>query len=248
MTTEKSISREYAVKFHECRPDGKIHFYIMMRNLQEMAVAHADVLGCGADVLNKSGHYWVLSNIRLAAHNLPAYSEAFIIKTWPSGKNRLIAEREFIVSEPDGKKLLVATSEWLIMNTKNRRPVKLTGLDLDIPESDQKVFGDGIKRLKPVSSGKPILQFPVLHSSLDANGHVNNTEYVRWAIDALHLSSGTAPCIKTLQMTYLSEVFEKNEVQLAVTGNPAEGVCGIMGKNISTGKPAFISKVTLNDV
>ncbi len=247
MMAKKSLSHSFTAKFHECRPDGKIHFHAIVRCLQEMAVAHAEVLGCGSDVLKKSGHYWILSNIKLAAYDLPAYTDEFSIRTWPSGKNRLIARREFIVSRPDGKELLAASSEWLIMNMKSRRPVKLTELDLNIPESDQKVFRSGLNRLKPLTSGKPVFLFPVPYSSLDANGHVNNTEYVRWTVDTLHLASDKALFIKTLQMTYLSEVFEKDDVQLVIADDPEKGACRIMGKNLSSDKPAFMAHITLND-
>lgn len=218
----------------------------MVRYLQEMAVAHAEALGCGGNVLKESGHYWVLSNIKIAMDDLPAYSDEFVITTWPSEKNRLIAQREFIVCRPDGKKLLGASSEWLIMNIKTRRPVKLTGLALNIPESDQKVFSNGVTRLKPVMSGKPVLTFPVLFSSLDANAHVNNTEYVRWAVDALRLAWDRTPGIKTLQITYLSEVFEKDNVRIVIADDPAIGTCGIMGINLSTEKPAFMAHITVN--
>ncbi|MFO7964427.1 MAG: thioesterase [Desulfobacterales bacterium] len=237
------LSYSYSVKSHECRPDGRIHLHAMVKYLQETAVSHAEALGCGAAVLKHSHSCWVLYNIKMAVYDFPVYSDVFEVRTWPSLQNRLIAQREFAVSLKDGKKLLKAGSEWLIMHTENRKPMKLTAFDLNIPASAETVFADKLNRLKPLLSGNSVHRFPVLYSSLDANGHVNNTECVRWAVDAHHLISERPRRVRHLQMTYLSEIFEKDEVELVIESHQERGLWDIMGKNETSGKPAFVSRI-----
>ena len=57
------------------------------------------------------------------------------------------------------------------------------------------------------------------YSSIDLNGHVNNTEYVRWGIDALRRAFTFEGDIRSLQATYLSEVFEADDVDLSVASD-----------------------------
>jgi acyl-ACP thioesterase len=56
---------------------------------------------------------------------------------------------------------------------------------------------------------------------------VNNTEYVRWALDAVHQHLGNLPEIRTVQFTYMAEVFAGNEIEtlVRVDANGPLSVC-----------------------
>jgi acyl-ACP thioesterase len=57
---------------------------------------------------------------------------------------------------------------------------------------------------------------------------VNNTEYVRWGVDALRRAYGLEGEIRLLQATYLSEVFEGDEVDIGVSSD-GEGKLHVLG-------------------
>jgi hypothetical protein len=63
---------------------------------------------------------------------------------------------------------------------------RLEKLDLRLPPSAPKVLSTALARLHPAPAYTPSYTVSVPFSSLDFNGHVNNTEYVRWALDGLH--------------------------------------------------------------
>ena len=236
----------FTAKFHECMPDGKLHLHAMIRYLQEMATGHADDLGCGYYDLKEINCYWVLSNIKVRISDLPRYNSEFRIQTWPSGLTKLLAEREFIVSNPKGETLLLASSQWLIMSADNNRPVNLMELKLNLPEKDEKVFKTKLNRLKARTPPTTSSKVTVPYSSLDVNGHVNNTEYIRWAVDAVCRQNGRFPDVKRLQFTYLSEVYLSDELEILLGKTDEQNSSlDIMGKNITTGKPAFLSKLTI---
>lgn len=241
------ITGSFTPKFHECRPGGEIHLHALVRYLQEMATHHADILGCGFYDLIKRDCYWVLSNIRIKFCDLPRYQSQFSIKTWPSGLNRLLAEREFVAYDPTGKELIRASSEWLVMQAKNNRPVNLLDLNLHLPQKHDKVFTGALKRLKTVSrkrsegpsTGSAILKMTVPYSALDVNGHVNNAQYVKWTIDAVRHLSADPLRVADLQLTYLSEVFEKNKIEIYPSADSKKNNLILSGINRSTGKTAF---------
>jgi len=73
----------------------------------------------------------------------------------------------------------------MILDKNSTRPKDLLRLDLGLPQTGQKVIRGELKRLMPKSDYRLIEKMHVPHSSIDMNGHVNNTEYIRWGINGL---------------------------------------------------------------
>jgi len=211
--------REYkfTVKTYECQADGNIKIFSLMRHLQEAAAAHAEQLGLGYDSLNKINSYWVLSNLRIEITKLPKWNEEVTIRTWPSGYTRLIATREFVGKDQCDCELFRAGSEWMVLDKNNNRPKNLFHLDLCVPKAGAKAISAKLKRLEPQNGYIEVERVRVPYSSIDLNGHVNNTEYVRWGIDALRRIFEFKKNIHFIQVTYLSEVFERDELELLVS-------------------------------
>lgn len=190
--------------------------FSLMQYLQEIAAGHADELGFGFDRLNELNSYWVLSNMRIEIVRLPRRDEEVTIATWPSGYTRTVATREFVGKDRDGCEMFRASSEWMALNKETNRLKNLVRLDLGLPNTGRKALPDELKRLEPYSGYREVDRVRVPYSSIDLNGHVNNTEYVRWGVDALRRAVKLEGHIRSLQATYLSEVFEGDEVEFSV--------------------------------
>ena len=213
---------KFTVKTYECQADGNIKVVSLMQYLQEIAALHAEQLGLGFSRLNEIDSYWVLSNLRIEIARLPKWSDEVAIKTWPSGFTRLIATREFVGKDQYDCELFRANSEWMVLNKQKNRPKNLFRLDLGLPKSGPKAISGELKRLEPQCNYSNVEQVRVPYSSIDLNGHVNNTEYVRWGIDALRKRFQFKGNIRFLQATYLSEVFEGDQLDLLVSSGSNE--------------------------
>ena len=207
---------KFIVRTYECQSNGNIKICALMQYLQEIASVHADELGFGNTWLNEINGYWVLSNIRVEINLLPKWNDEVIIRTWPSGNTRLIATREFVGKEGEGRELFRASSEWTILNKDTNRPKNLSGLNMNSLAVGPKVIEKEIERLKPIDNYTQAEQVSVPYSSIDLNGHVNNTEYVRWGIDAIRAKFQFEGDIRSLQVTYLAEVFMDDKLDLLV--------------------------------
>ena len=192
----KVREENFTVKSYECRPDGNIKTACLMQYLQEAAALHAEELGFGVDRLNTINSYWILSNIRIEINSLPKWNDEITVKTWPSGHNRVIATREFVAKDQN-----------------------LLRLDQSLPKATPKALSDEIVRLEPLDDYSHVDRITVPYSSIDLNGHVNNTEYVRWGIDALRKAFKFDGEIRSMHATYLSEVFEADELDLLLSQN-----------------------------
>lgn len=212
----------FEVKTFDCRPDGRIKPNALMQYLQEAAARHAEQLGFGFADLDRQDCYWVLANLRLEMEKTPRWGDILVVKTWPSGSSRLLATREFIGEGPDGRELMRAASEWMILDKHRTRPRDLRRLDLKLPPTGPKALSVELRRLQPADGYTPADSLRVPFSALDFNGHVNNTEYVRWVADALYRHLGRLPDIRSLQVTYLAEVFEGDQAEILVQADREE--------------------------
>ena len=219
-TLENMNTREekFIVRAYDCQTDGNLKIFSLMQYLQEIATFHAEELGFGISHLDKINCYWVLSNIKIEFTRLPKWKEEISIKTWPSGYSRLIATREFTGKDQDDNELFRAGSQWMILSKDNNKPQNLLNLDLDMPNNGIKVISEKMKRLESKNEYTLIEQMRVPYSSIDLNGHVNNTEYVQWGIDVLRKIHKPTGKILYFQATYLSELFEDDELNLFIGG------------------------------
>lgn len=206
----------FLIRMYDCRPDGLVKTHALMQYMQEAAACHAEQLGLGIRELERRGCLWVLVNLRIEMSYTPGWGDEVIVATWPSGCTRLIASREFIGRSPEGLEFFRAASDWMILDKQTGRPKNLGRLDLSLPQSGDKVLATPPARLQPVEGYTQVCSLRVPLSAVDFNGHVNNTEYVRWALDAVHQHLGNLPEPRTVQLTYLAEVFAGDEIELLV--------------------------------
>jgi medium-chain acyl-[acyl-carrier-protein] hydrolase len=234
---------KFWIRTYECGVNGKIKIFSLMQYMQEIAALHAEQLGLGFERLNEMGGYWVLSNIRIEISGLPGHNDQVTLKTWPSGFSRTIATREFVGKDQNGSELFCAGSEWMVINKQTNRLKNLFKLDLSLPKTGVKALPDKLKRLEPMNEYNQVGQVLVPRSSIDLNGHVNNTEYVRWGIDALSRTSKLNENICSMQATYLSEVFEGDELDLLVSSGTNERF-GVLGRKSGTETNVFLMEVS----
>ena len=226
----------------DCQADGSIHMFSLMQYMQEIAAGHAEELGFGFASMNEMDAYWVLSNIRIEIARLPRRDEQFTIRTWPSGFTRTVATREFVGKDRNGSEIFRAGSEWMVLNKETNRLKNLFRLDLGLPKSGQRALSDELIRLERRREYRSVECLRVPYSSIDLNGHVNNTEYVRWGIDALRSAFRLEGDIRSLQATYLSEVFEGDEVDIAVSSE-GEGKLHVLGSKPGEDGAVYLMEV-----
>ncbi len=207
----------FPVKAFDCRPDGGMKVNALMQYLQEAAACHAEQLGFGFADMNQRNCFWVLANLRLEISHEPRWMDRITVRTWPSGHTRLTATREFVGTAGDTRELFRAGSEWMVLDRQSGRPQNLVRFGLNLPQTEVKALSRPLHRLKPAEGCVRAYSLQVPFSALDFNGHVNNTEYVRWALDGLSLPLGRVPQIRDLHVTYLAEAFLGDEIEVFVS-------------------------------
>ncbi len=231
------------IRTYECGAGGTVKIASLMQLMQEAAALHAEQLGFGREKMDQLDGYWVLSNVRVEIAELPKWNQQVTIRTWPSGYSRLIASREFIGLDRTGRELFRAGSEWMVLDKQRGRPKNLFHLDLALPRTGTKALQETLSRLEPLDGGLAIDRMRVGRSAIDLNGHVNNTEYIRWGIDALSRQFKLGDEIRCVQATYLSEVFEADELDMLVSDGPG-GRFQVLAQKAGARTNVFVMDVT----
>lgn len=168
---------------------GVLNLHRVMEFLQDAAGEHARQLGFGWDNLDVTGCLWVLSKIRIRFEKaLTKQVKGFKLYTWPLAPARFFAERCFVGVDEKGTQLFAATSVWLVIDRETRRiasPERLKNIyKCDFDDAHCDVAPD-FERIRRDEGYTYCFDKTVRRSDLDVNGHVNNTNYVNYALDVL---------------------------------------------------------------
>jgi len=196
----------FQVRSYETDPQGRLQVPILCQHLQEAATAHAAILGVAVESLIDSGVAWVLSRLHLAMNRWPAAEEHILVETWPEAASRLFTERRFEVVDSSKRRIGSASTLWLVLDLERRRPVRLP------PQVAERLheheLADEPRRFGDLVAPAPAeieLGFTVRRSDLDLAGHVNNTSYIEWAIEAVPDEVWSTADLTALEIHFLSE-------------------------------------------
>ena len=194
------------VRSYETDRLGRLQIPILCRWLQEAATIHAAELGVAVERLVDSGVAWVLTRLHLVVRRWPRAEDRMIIETWPEALDRLITERCFEILDGSGEAIGRASTTWVVLDLVRRRPIRLPPAVAGALQRHG--LGDRPARrpdLEAPEDSDCQVEFAVRRSDLDRAGHVNNTSYVEWVVEAVPDAVWDEMELEELDIAYLSE-------------------------------------------
>jgi acyl-ACP thioesterase len=185
---------------------GRLQVALLCRLLQEAATLHAAELGVSVESLIADGFAWVLNRMQLKMRSWPCAGEEFEVLTWPEAVNRLMTERRFELRHADGGVFGEATTLWLVLDLDRRRPVRVPPRIIDALSCHD--LGDRPSRPQRMTEPARVDRtrtLSVRRSDLDLVGHVNNTSFVEWSMEAIPDRVFDENDLVELDIEYLSE-------------------------------------------
>jgi medium-chain acyl-[acyl-carrier-protein] hydrolase len=157
----------------------------VLEEMMETAGRHAEKLGVGVRDLHLKRLTWVLARFHVQFKTIPLAGETVHIATWPAGRHRLFAVREFQVKDSGEWEQLRATSAWAMMNKETRRLSRLDPLLPVFSRHPERMIADDFPSLPLLTPGGDPLSFRAASADIDINDHVNNTVYLDWGLRAI---------------------------------------------------------------
>jgi len=214
----------FAVHAYEVDAFGTLGVPVLSGYLSEVAGLHAAELGVGLDVLRARGLTWVLVRQRLENPVPVVLGDTIEIETWPSGIDRLVALREFVVRR-GAEEVARATTQWLVLDLATRKPVRPAEvLDPTFPrEPSPPAVALSPGKLPELPQWDFQRRFHVRYSDIDANLHVTNTSYVAWAIEAVPRERWQSSRLAAVEVQFIAEAHHGAAIlsRLAATGEGA---------------------------
>lgn len=216
--------KEYEIHFYEVDYKGRALFTSLMNYFGDISSKQSEDRNVGVDYLKKVNMAWVLYKWNVKIHRYPNYREKITARTSPYSFRRFYAYRKFYILDTDGNILVEADSLWFLIDTKTRKPARiqeemytayLLSKDdneaIDIPKITLPEESDFCKT------------FDVRYSDIDTNGHVNNSKYISWMLEAVPLNIVTEYMLSNLIITYEKETTYGEVIDSFVEVNEIDG-------------------------
>lgn len=186
----------------------------VMELMQDAATTHADELGVGWNDMDERGLFWVLSKVKIVFHKpLNRNTRGFKLYTWPVSANRLYLERRFEAVGEQCEVLFGSSTLWMIVERDTRkiasRDVIAKYYDFDF-DSTECSCDNCFDRMRLDDTYKLCYERRIRRTDLDINKHVNNTNYINYALDVL----GESEQVKEVEIVYHKELKLGDEIKV----------------------------------
>lgn len=177
------------VRFSDTDANRKLTMQAILNYFQDIATFHSEELGVGIAYLSPQNMAWFLVSWQITVFRYPDYFENVIVGTFPYRFRGSLGYRNFYLKTEDGEILAVADSIWTLMNVAEGRMALPTEqmMKAYVVEDPLEMEYKGRRICLPEEMDE-VPAFAIRREHLDSNGHVNNGQFVRIALDQLPMS------------------------------------------------------------
>jgi acyl-ACP thioesterase len=195
------------VRFGNIDQSDRLTLCSVFSFFQEAAICHAAALGVGREDFARTGQVWIISRLSLFVKRRPGYGEILKVNTWPRGREKLFAYRDYEIRDEKDQAVVRGRAAWLVLDVEKRRPVRLEAFLESLPSNaGLDAFPAGPAALGQKEGLIKNLERTAQYSDIDYFGHMNNARYIQWIQDASSIDILTNADQIRLDINYLSEV------------------------------------------
>ena len=220
IASDGTVAKKFEVGYSDVDKNLRLRPYTALDFCQNTAVFHSDLAGFDLDYFIENERAWIIKGWCASFDHLPGEGTSVKVSTWTAPYKRLQASRSFCAEDENGNKLFEATSRWFLMNSKRRRPTKISDefFGAYIPSEKPMLFPDFDYEIHSPMGYNFISTagIRVTMRDIDMNDHVNNISYVIWGMDALPDEVHDSTCVKHIETVYLHEATKDDDVFIDV--------------------------------
>lgn len=200
---------EYKIRYNDVGSDNKLTLKALVTTLQQAAISHSEEAGYGVSHINQTHLAWLLLDWKVQVIAYPNSNETLTVKTWPRVFDKLYSYRDFEVFDSNNNLVAIASSKWFAIDTESKKIRKLT------PEITE-AYGDPItkcvfenaftEKLKVPEDLKLNFSYNIQRRDIDTNGHVNNLNYIDFALESLDEEIYNSNTFHNLEVIYKKEI------------------------------------------
>lgn len=205
----------YKIKYSDIGTNNKVTLKALVNTLQEAAISHSDQAGYGVNNIPKTHLAWLLLNWKVEIKSYPILNDTITVKTWPRIFDKLYSYRDFEVYDENNNLIAIASSKWFAIDTENKKIRKLT------PEITEAYGGTTLKevfqsafdeKIKEPQTQKLNFNYTIQRRDIDTNNHVNNLNYIDYALETLNENIYNNTTFHNLEIIYKKEIKQNENI------------------------------------
>lgn len=216
------FTREAKANYYDCDCNNRLKLSAAMKYMQQTSSEHLEALNLSPDKLFRENMVFLLSKMCVKIHRMPLCTEPLVVGTAPLVPRGVRFLREFILESLAGERLISAMSLWVLVDPASRRVLRPKSFPYKI--SFQEPGLGGIIDDEPLPKGVErvggLMEVPVRYSHIDVNGHVNNTFYADFVLDALPPALVAAGVLDTVTISFQNEAKLGEVIEIITTQLP----------------------------
>jgi acyl-ACP thioesterase len=219
-------TRSFDLRYSDMDDRGEATPTALLGLLEDAAFTHCDEAGWGVHRLVQAGYGWVLLRGGLEMERYPALGKRVTVETWCSRTRLFYGERDYRIRSAEGEVLGWARSLWLFCSLERKRPVPVLEEIVKAWAPEGTVAGNmelGEVDFPEALEASASSAFDVRRSDIDTNGHVNNVNYLAWALEALPEAIRRGCYLASIRGQFKREVTYGSMVKAALAGPDLEG-------------------------
>jgi len=206
---------EYKTRYTDVGSNNKLTLKALVATLQQAAISHSEEAGYGVSTIDKTHLAWLLLDWKVQVFYYPHSNETLTVKTWPRVFDKLYSYRDFEVFDENNNLVAIASSKWFAIDTESKKIKKLT------PEITQ-AYGEPVSKCVFENAFEEKLKIPenlslnfnyeIQRRDIDTNGHVNNLNYIDFALETLDDCTYNSNKFFNLEVIYKKEIKLKEKI------------------------------------
>lgn len=236
------MERTYRLRTNDYDRYGRLKPEAVLDVFQDIAAMQASTIGIGMEDVNAKGAMWAVVRMSYEVVRNPGEHAEVVARTWPHTLSRFSFLRDYSMRDMEGNLLIRSTSEWVMMDLETRGFVSVRDY-YDGPTNFDplRMYERKPRKLHDFDASglEPYTVVP-RYSDVDENGHVNNSHYAAFVLDAIDPTS--AGSIRSFQIDFRHEALEGQP--LRVFTKEDEGAIDAKGLN-ENDEIAFAARIGL---
>lgn len=241
-----SIQRQeaFTIRTYEIDSQKMVTAPALIKLMHEAAMQNVIELNLSVWDLEPHHISWVLMRKVLRINRYPVLGEQIHVITNPAGFEKFFTYRDYRVFDQAEQLIAYSSSTWLLMDTQQRKMARIPDFILEkghlmpkledcLPRPKGK-----IPKLEQASQKK---SYEVNWFDLDFNGHLNNTFFIQWMLEALDNKTLSQHTLQEIEINYKLEAQWQDKIISEV--QPLEGGCFLHrltkaadGKEVASGR------------
>lgn len=182
----KMYSFNSRIRYSETDSDGRLTLPGLLNYFQDCTTFHSADIGLGIEYMKDIGQVWVLSAWQIVVDRYPELGENVTIGTLPYEFKKFMGYRNFVMIDEKGEYLAKANSLWTLISAQTGKPVLPDEKMLQGYAIEERIDMDYAgRKIDMPANGKAMEPFEVTLHMLDTNHHMNNGQYVLYAMSCV---------------------------------------------------------------